>query len=100
MTPYAVEFTTRALGDIRRLIEGAADQYTLDQRVAYARSVRMRCFSLAQMPRRYPASFIQGRSLRKASFQAHVIYYSLDEDRQLVTVEAILHGRQDPGRSL
>lgn len=100
MTPYAVELTATALSQLQQLLESGTERYTLNQRVQYARMVRSRCLSLAQMPRRYPACTVQARTYRKAPYQAHVIYYSIDDTNRIVIVNAILHGRQDPHRHL
>ena len=80
-----------------RDIEEIGDRIALDhpaRAVRFVRELRERCFSLAEMPRRFPlVERYEAAGVRRCLHGSYLIFYRIEGER--VVIVHVLHGAQE-----
>lgn len=95
MAPY--KLTQAADQDLERTFDFGIDQFGLAQALDYQNGMKQRFDELAAQPKLYQAVDHIRQGYRRSVYQAHSIYYRIDDD--FVLIIRIL-GRENPDASL
>jgi len=97
---FDVVVSSRAEGDLNRLIDANLDRYTRLEQRAYVMLLRQRALELRERADHHQIIPIDGVESRRLRVKAHNIYYRVDRDRMRVTVVAVLHVAMDAAARL
>ena len=98
MPAYSVNWSASAIEDMSALFEFLAESASLWDAEYVIDRVLASTDRLPQFPRLYEADPRYGEGVRRISVVGQNVLYEVDDEKQLVTVLAVLGQRQNPRR--
>ena len=104
MTTYEIGITRQARFDMKGIHEYIADTL-MEPVIASAQYTRIETavYSLEQMPerfRQYEKEPWRSRNLRAMPVDNYIVFYTVDNEKRVVTVIRIMYGRRDTEKEL
>ena len=93
---YSVVLSGRAKKQLAAILDDDCERYTARQQLEYVTTIEEVCQSLSDFPKKFEEIKIGSKAYRHFTYKAHIVFYRVFEERELVFVDAVLHGRQLP----
>ncbi|ADU26896.1 type II toxin-antitoxin system RelE/ParE family toxin [Ethanoligenens harbinense] len=99
MSTYAVRFTQPAADDLYEIARYIADELREPQTArALVKRIQDSVYELAELPMRYAVvadERLAALGIRKMPVESYLVFYTVAEEAQSVTVLRILHSRRE-----
>jgi plasmid stabilization system protein ParE len=93
---YKVEYLPPAITDILET-EAYLNEYSQAAADRFTEAIVQKTAALVEHPRMYPA-YEDAPYFRRMILENHLLFYSVDEKRQLIVVHRVLHAKRDISR--